>query len=1051
MYKKSLNQLYLDHRGRLSDKWSLYIEEYARLFEGWRAQKIRMLEIGIQNGGSLDIWLEYFPHATKIVGSDIDIACAKLVYLDSRVHIIIGDANVDDVAKEILAECDSFDIVIDDGSHRSSDIVRSFARYFESVVDGGLYVAEDLHCSYWESHEGGLFYPLSSIAFFKALVDVVSHEHWGVQWARKQLVEEFCTAYQVDISEEALRHIHSVEFVNSMCVIRKMAPAANVLGSRFISGQDAFVSAEMINLHASESNTPSQMNNLWSSSLPWVREAERQAKFDALVGERDLLEADVLLGNTKQVALVSDVEALTIQSAALFQQSEDYASRIDNLLSRNNMLSGDHNALLAKYKTLSGEHSTLLAKYNMLSIKHAQLRRISSKKLELLEVNQRIEAALNPARKEMQAIRNSTSWRVTAPLRWVGHGTLPLRNMLRAAPAVLERNGGVSGTSKQIFKLWQETGWRGVSRNLRQMASGAKTSASDDVAERIHDYQAWIDRYDTLDDQQRDQIRARIRSMIEEPLISILMPTYKAVPLWLCAAVESVQKQLYSNWELCIADDASRSPELTELLDSLARNDPRIKVVHRQENGHISAASNSALALATGRWIVLMDHDDLLSEHALYWMADYIDNHPEVRLIYSDEDKIDDQGVRKDPYFKSDWNVDLFYSQNMFSHLGLYDASLVRQVGGFRVGFEGSQDYDLVLRCIEHLQPSQIGHVPKVLYHWRVHPLSTASSLDAKPYAQLAGEKALNEHFLRSGIRGHVEYVGNGYRAFYDIPDPEPLVSLIIPTRNAMELVRQCIDSILERTTYKNYEIILIDNGSDDQAALDYFRLLSENPRICVVREDSEFNYSALNNAAVRKAKGEYVGLINNDIEVITPEWLSDMVAIANQPGVGAVGARLWYPDYTLQHGGVILGIGGVAGHSHKRLPKERRGYFERAALMQSFSAVTAACLVIQKKHYLAVGGLNEVDLKVAFNDVDFCIRLRDSGLRNVWTPYAELLHHESATRGDDIQPEKQRRFESEARYMLVHWGDTLNHDPAYNPNLTLAREDFSLAWPPTT
>ena len=336
-----------------------------------------------------------------------------------------------------------------------------------------------------------------------------------------------------------------------------------------------------------------------------------------------------------------------------------------------------------------------------------------------------------------------------------------------------------------------------------------------------------------------------------------------------------------------------------------------------------------------------------------------------------------------------------------------------------------------------------------MLYHWRVHADSTASSTDAKPYAQIAGARALEEHFARSGIKGRVEHVGNGYRVHYDLPDAMPLVSLIIPTRNAKELVRQCIDSIVELTTYRNYEIILIDNGSDDPDSIDYFTSLAARPNFRVIRDDGEFNYSALNNAAVRQARGDIVGLINNDIEVITPDWLSDMVSIASQPGVGAVGARLWYPDNTLQHGGVILGIGGVAGHSHKRLPKERRGYFERAALMQSFSAVTAACLVIQKRHYLSVGGLNEVNLKVAFNDVDFCIRLREVGLRNVWTPYAELFHHESATRGDDIQPEKQRRFESEVRYMKTHWGDALNRDPAYNPNLTLVHEDFGLAWPP--
>ena len=600
-----------------------------------------------------------------------------------------------------------------------------------------------------------------------------------------------------------------------------------------------------------------------------------------------------------------------------------------------------------------------------------------------------------------------------------------------------DRHGGVGPLLKRTAAVFFEQGVRGVISHLKAAHPAGL------------DYKEWLRRYDALDADERQRITDLIKVFPRKPLISILMPVYNARLEWLLRAVASVQAQIYTNWELCIADDASSDPSGRQALARLASQDSRIKIVHRPQNGHISAASNSAMGLVQGEWTALMDQDDLLPIHALAWVADAINRHPDIQLIYSDEDKIDDADRRFDPYFKPDWNVDLFRSQNMFSHLGVYRTNLLRDVRGFREGFEGAQDYDVVLRCIERIRPDQIHHIPKVLYHWRVHADSTASSTDAKPYAQIAGARALEEHFARSGIKGRVEHVGNGYRVHYDLPDAMPLVSLIIPTRNAKELVRQCIDSIVELTTYRNYEIILIDNGSDDPDSIDYFTSLAARPNFRVIRDDGEFNYSALNNAAVRQARGDIVGLINNDIEVITPDWLSDMVSIASQPGVGAVGARLWYPDNTLQHGGVILGIGGVAGHSHKRLPKERRGYFERAALMQSFSAVTAACLVIQKRHYLSVGGLNEVNLKVAFNDVDFCIRLREVGLRNVWTPYAELFHHESATRGDDIQPEKQRRFESEVRYMKTHWGDALNRDPAYNPNLTLVHEDFGLAWPP--
>jgi glycosyltransferase involved in cell wall biosynthesis len=587
------------------------------------------------------------------------------------------------------------------------------------------------------------------------------------------------------------------------------------------------------------------------------------------------------------------------------------------------------------------------------------------------------------------------------------------------------------------WRIFRKSGWSGVQWELDRRVRG------------YDDYTKWVRSYDTLSPETQEKIAQRVAAMKEKPLISVIMPTYNPNPAWLREAIESVRGQIYPQWELCIADDASTSTEVRDILKAYSDSDPRIKVVFRETNGHISASSNSAVALATGPWLALMDHDDLLPAHALFWVADCIAAHPNVRLIYSDEDKIDENGHRFGPYFKPDWNVDLFRSQNMFSHLGVLASDLVRAVGGFRAGLEGSQDWDLVLRCMEHVEPKQIRHVPRVLYHWRVHGESTAKSMDAKPYAARAGERALNEHFIRTGVRATAEHVGYGYRVRYALPDDPPLISLIIPTRNAVELVRQCVNSIVEKTTYPHYEIIVVDNDSDDAAALDYFKLLAQQPNIRVVRDERDFNYAALNNAAVEHARGELVALVNNDIEVLAPDWLSEMVSLALQPGVGAVGARLWYPDMTLQHAGVILGMGGIAAHAHKGMPAGQEGYGGRAALIQSFSAVTAACLVVRKSLYQQIGGLDEVHLKEAFNDVDFCLRLREAGLRNVWTPYAELIHHESATRGKNVSLERKERFRSEVAYMQQRWGEMLLNDPAYSPNLMLAREDFSFAWPP--
>ena len=467
----------------------------------------------------------------------------------------------------------------------------------------------------------------------------------------------------------------------------------------------------------------------------------------------------------------------------------------------------------------------------------------------------------------------------------------------KSLPQLIQIYGGVLGALRMILAVFEREGLGGIHARLVKRG-------------RHRDYTEWIHCYDTLTDEIQTIMRERVNVMAQRPLISVVMPTYNGNPKWLIEAIESVRKQIYSYWELCIADDASTDKAIRPILERYAREDSRIKVAFREQNGHISAVSNSALNLATGEWVALLDHDDILAESALFLVADAINQHPDVRLIYSDEDKIDEAARRFDPYFKCDWNIDLFYSHNLISHLGIYRADLLSTVGDFRLGFEGSQDYDLALRCIEHIEPKQIHHISRVLYHWRMHAQSMAQSADAKPYAMLAGEKALNEHFQRQKIHAKAELVGHGYRVRYSLPDNPPMVSLIIHARNGLQLIRKCVESILERTTYPNYEILIIDNDSDNPATLQYLDELQTDARVRVVRDERPFNYSALNNSAVKLARGELVGLLNNDLVVISPDWLSEMVSIALQSRVGAVGARLWFPDETLQHGGIILGLG---------------------------------------------------------------------------------------------------------------------------------------------
>lgn len=562
-------------------------------------------------------------------------------------------------------------------------------------------------------------------------------------------------------------------------------------------------------------------------------------------------------------------------------------------------------------------------------------------------------------------------------------------------------------------------------------------------------YADWIESVEKPNKPSRRELIHSIEHMQIRPLISVVMPVYNTPDIYLRACIDSVLNQSYPYFELCIADDKSTKSHVQKTLQEYEKKDGRIKVVYRHENGHISHASNSALELADGDYITLLDHDDLLSEHALYYMALAINSNPQAKVLYSDEDKIDEFGKRYEPHFKSDWNQDLFFSQNYVSHLGIYKRELVEAIGGFRKGVEGSQDQDLLLRCLPHTARGEIIHIPHVLYHWRALEGSTALESGEKSYTTKAGIKALRDYFDSQGmvsVKVEANSVPNTYRIKWPVPQPEPLVSLLIPTRDRRDLVEVAVRSILNKTTYNNFEILILDNGSVESETLEFFNSIQKvDIRVRVIRYDHPFNYSAINNFGVKHAKGDLIGLINNDVEVISPDWLTEMVSHAVRPEIGCVGAKLYYSNDTIQHGGVILGIGGVAGHSHKYFEYDSHGYFSKLKLVQNYSVVTAACLVIERSIYEKVDGLDEVNLKVAFNDVDFCMKVREAGYRNLWTPHAELYHHESVSRGAEDTPEKQARANAEVDFIKSKWGSLLNEDPYYSPHLTKDCEDFSI------
>ena len=555
-------------------------------------------------------------------------------------------------------------------------------------------------------------------------------------------------------------------------------------------------------------------------------------------------------------------------------------------------------------------------------------------------------------------------------------------------------------------------------------------------------YDRWMDRErEALEQTDIDKVLA---DLDHRPVISLIMPVYNVRPEWLEQAIRSVREQLYGQWELCIADDCSTDPQLRELLRKSGGMDKRIRVRFLDRNLGIAGASNAALEMAGGEFVGFLDHDDELAPDALLEVVRVIDRDRDVDCIYSDEDKISEQGQRYDPFFKPDWSPDTLRSYNYLCHFTVIRKRLVDEVGGFRPGYEGSQDYDLFLRVTERTR--RIVHIPKILYHWRAIEGSVGKQGEAKMYAYESAKKALADHLGRVGYQAEVEdglFLGS-YHIKYHL-EGRPEIAIIIPTKDNVDVLRRCLDSIISRSTYKQVRIVLVDNGSTDRKTFSYYESLREDENIVLLHDDRPFNFSAINNLAVERINADYLLFLNNDTEVISPGWLEEMLGLAQRSDVGAVGGLLYYSDNTVQHGGIIVGIGGVAGHAHKYFPREDFGYFGRLKVVQNVSAVTAACLMTRRSVFEEIGGFEEV-LSHAFNDVDLCLRIREKGYLVVYTPFAQLYHHESLSRGYENTKEKRRRFDRERLYCEERWVEILEQgDPYYNPNLSLVREDFSI------
>ncbi len=916
---KSLLELYGEHQGKVSDKWPIYLAEYDRLFSGFREQPVRMLEIGIQNGGSLEIWSKYFPNAQILVGCDINPDCAKLVYDDSRIQLVIGDANTDAVEKEILSHSTNFDLIIDDGSHTSSDIAKSFARYFRYLNEGGLFVAEDLHCSYWREYEGGLYYPYSSMAFFKRLADVVNHEHWGIAKERRQLLRGFSEKFSIEFDEGELAAIHSIEFFNSACVVRKLQAGSNVLGERVIAGQREFVVPGYHRLSGTSSQTPSQASNAWASMIPAPEEAWQQ-----LTGE--------LSDRDSQIASLN---------RAVAERDGQIAS-----------LSQDLKMMIA-----------------------------------------------------------SRSWQITRPLRWSALQVRLLREHgLSSRFHAFVRKGvrGVSRRGLDYVRARPELrvrlhGWAlklGLREQLQALYGKVQTQATDGVPNLrdlvVSSYQAWCEHFDTPSMETMGRLAATSES---KPRVIVVARFEKASESYAAALAQRLVDSVGQAWNAVFLFSGDCDAVETIRKISLATNrDTRI--------GFDAAAVNRDAEIA-----IVVEGGALPRPHALRIFADTLCNSPEALLAYSDEDLLFGGDLPRDPWFKPEFSP-LLASQGLLlgrmvalkvagtESVGVLEKLLSTSIDA--AGF--ARDYAIALG------KRRVLHIPHVLFH---------------------------DAFARRAPIVHE----------WSLPEILPKATIIIPTKDRWDLLGPCLDSLwLSDWPTELLDIVVVDNGSTDSKTLTMLRKLESGSRIKVIRDAKQFNWSRLNNLAVQESDGELLVFLNNDTEIDDRAWLKKMAAHALRPGVGAVGCKLLYPDRTVQHGGVIAGIQGVAGHAHLFLQAGEGGYCNLANITHEVSAVTGACLAVTRKNFQLVGGFDE-NFRVAFNDVMFCFSLHSLGLWNIYVADPLLIHHESKSRGYDDTPEKKSLNREEAAKAWAKHPSVMRSDPFYSPNLSLFKPyDLSFA-----
>ena len=713
---------------------------------------------------------------------------------------------------------------------------------------------------------------------------------------------------------------------------------------------------------------------------------------------------DLLLKNNQLIKKIKHYhQSIEIRDVDLQKANECISEKTKKLLSLEFAHNKANKIIQEKILTISEiKEQKLIINNELLSIKKYNSQNLT--KIKELEYDLKSSKnILNISQDKIIRMQNSFSWRITSFLRLLRRITLD-----RFLPKKLQNTILVCNRSPD------------------------------------NDYNDWISNFDLSSKSYQLKIANEAKNFVKNPKISIIMPVYKPNIEHLSCAIDSVIQQTYTYWELCIADDFSNDPDVVATLNKIKSANKKIKVIFLNQNTHISGCSNVAATQATGDFLAFLDHDDILSPFALHYLAKAINDNDDPILIYSDEDKINENRERFSPYFKPDWNPDLLRSQNYICHLASINTKVFRSLGGFRKGFEGSQDWDLFLRATENACHKRIIHIPKILYHWRVTSESTAQNLDNKCYSLDSAEKALAAHHIRLKSGGAPERLLNGYFKTNYVLSKSLKSTIIIPTRNGGIVLERCLRSIYKLTDTNLFELIIINNGSDCTQTLELLSYYnSEYANLRILNDNSSFNFSALNNNAVKEARNDIIVFLNDDTEIIANNWLIDLMSNAVRKEAGAVGAKLLYPNGTIQHAGVVLGVGGVAGHAFKNLPENTSIQMNRANIQQFFSAVTAACLAVEKSKFELVNGFDERYLRVAFNDVDLCLKLLDNGFYNIYLPHVVLKHYESYSRGYEDSTEKKERFQKEVSIVKKRWGHLLSTDPNYSPNFSLNSEKF--------